>query len=391
MKLRIKFLITIALLVVFNPASSKAQEQEQNNQQQSLEYNIENNLSGKNFRDYLAYDYGDLEKAKLQALQLSDSEIMYNIGCMYRDGFNVKRSYLQAKEWFSRSAEFGNNTSMVELAKIYSYPKAATGVNQDIEKAEDLLNKAIKGGDGIVYYKIGQMYERGIFFDKNPRKAIELYQQAAKKKYDKAYVKLYLAYQFGKGVRRSDNKAINWLRLIQKLGKDANIKQYATYLLSEKYYDMAVRLPANKMNEKFLLFNLSWENGKANAADMIAECYAKGYGVKRDCDMAKKWYEMSINQFESVTAMEQLGNMLVNADCGNYKRDYKKAAELFKRSADLGGSYGAYMMGYMTQTGMGIPKNINEADTWYKRSEVLKNRPKLNKIKRRKFTPEENV
>lgn len=386
MALLIKFL---ALLLLLLPAyNAKAQS---TNKQQVLEASIENNLQGRNRKDYLVYDYGRLEDAKLKALQLNDTTIMYNIGCMYRDGINVKRDYKQAKEWFSKAVQYGDVLSKVELAKIYSYSKEDTGMKQDLEKSEELLNEAIETDNPEVYYKLGQMYERGVFFEKNPQQAITLYKKAAEKNLDKAYVKLYLAYQFGKGVPRNNTQAVNWLRILQKLAKDQNVRDYATYLLSEKYYEMAIRLPKEQVEAKYLLFNLSWENGKAEAADMIAECHAKGYGVKRDCDLAKKWYEMSIRQFESTTAMEQLGNMLINADCGNYKRDYPGAAKLFQQAAELGSSYGAYMTGYMMQNGMGIPQNAAVADTWFKRSNMLKNKPKIKKIKRRKFAPEEMV
>ncbi len=355
------------------------------------EYNVTNSLQGKNFRDYKLYDQTHIEDAKLKAIQLSDPEIMYNLGCMYRDGVGFKLDYRQAKEWFTKATTLNHYESMVELAKILSYDKKRTGVAQDLDKAEELLNKAIASKKPSVYYKVGLMYEKGVFFDKNANQAIRLYKLAAKGKYDKAYVKLYSVYEYGQGVKASKNMSLKWLRVIQKMHSEKNVRDYATYMLSEKYFDLAKHLPQSKDSEKFQLYNASWDNGKAEAADMIAESYARGFGTKRNCDTAKKWYEMSIRQFESVQAMERLATMLMDADCGNYKRDYKTAGELFEKAATQGGFYGAYMVGYMLQNGIGKEKSPYEANTWFSRSEKLKQHPLPVLNKRRKFVKEEQI
>lgn len=355
------------------------------------ERNVYNNLMGRNSRSYDIYEYKRFDDAKLQALRLNDAKMMYNIGSMYRDGTVIRRDYRQAKEWFEKAAKQAHAPSMVELAKIYSYGKKRVGIKQDLELAGDLLKAAVASDDGKAYYEIGRMYERGVFFDKNLPQAMRLYELSAKKGYDKAYVKIFMAYQYGKGMPKNESKALNWLRVINRTSKQQEVIDYTKYLLSERYYHLADIMPPTEKKEKFLLYNLAWDNGKAEAADMIAESLAKGYGVKRNCDLAKKWYEMSISQFESVQAMERLGSMLVDADCGNYKRNYQLAHKLFIDAANLGGSYGAYMVGYMKKNGMGVKKDERDANIWFDRSNKLKAKPRPKRNKRRKFIKEEDI
>jgi uncharacterized protein len=90
-------------------------------------------------------------------------------------------------------AERGSLMSMVYLAEAY---KNGTGVNVDIEKADDLYDRAAKGGSVLALYHVGRGYlDKGQF-----SKAQELFKISADKGYLPSVGQLGKMYVKGLGV-----------------------------------------------------------------------------------------------------------------------------------------------------------------------------------------------
>lgn len=93
-------------------------------------------------------------------------------------------------------------------------------------------------------------------------------------------------------------------------------------------------------------------------------------GQKVDLDAGQKLLEQAAAA-GSAQAMDRLGNMYRDADCG-VKQDYAKALEWYHKEADLNkarpsvGAAGLASIGQMYENGWGVDKSATEADKWYK-------------------------
>lgn len=315
-----------------------------------------------------------IEDEKVRALQDKDGKKMYTIGMMYADGQGVEEDVMQALVWFKNSAEQGNSDAMIELAKIYSLDKDFTGMDKNQAEAQKWIKEAEKRNNSKAMYTLGLMYEEGFPFDKSYEKSFEYYKKAAHMGILNAYVKMYIAYQYGKGVDPDLKQAVNWLRKIQREAPDGNVKEYAKQMLADVYFELALLETDGAL--KFKLFNLSWSNGNRYALEAIGDMMQAGIGVKASFTSAIVAYNEAIKRYESVYAMERLGFIYLKGPA-EIDRDYDKAYQLFKKASDLGGVTAAYMLGYMYHYGLGVNKDASQATMWFDRSKQFAQRKRM--------------
>jgi len=311
------------------------------------------------------------EATKNEALKSKDAKTMFTIGLMYLDGKGTEIDFAQAREWLTLASNEGNSDAMVELAKLYSMDPAISGFDKNQDQAIRWIRQAEKLKNPNAYYVIGQMYEDGFPFDKSYDQSFLYYKKAAYAGVVNAYVKVYLGYQYGKGVEPNLRRAVVWLRKLVEVTPDGQMKDYSKQILGEIYFELAVKEDDPKT--KFDLFQLSWQNGDKYSIDALGDLYQAGLGTKQNYTAAVDSYQESIDKYESLYAMERLGFISLKGPA-EIRRDYAKAQQLFKRAADLGSAQAAYMLGYMNYYGLGMPANAQESSKWFKRSDQLAQR-----------------
>jgi uncharacterized protein len=246
---------------------------------------------------YQPIDPKDIETEKIRALKDKDANTMYVLGMMYRDGKTVDSDIVQATEWFKNSAENGNSNSMVELARAYSLDKEFTGLDKNQAEAMRWIKNAEKSGNKKALYTMGTMYEEGFPFDRSYEKSVEYYKRAAYHGILNAYVKLYIAYQYGKGVDPDLKKAIHWLRKTENEPPEGKVKEYAKQMLADAYFEIAINEQDNAL--KFKLFNLSWSRGNKYAIEAIGDMFQAGLGVKQNFSSAAVAYKVAIKNMKA--------------------------------------------------------------------------------------------
>lgn len=313
----------------------------------------------------------DVEVEKIRSLKENDIKTMYTLGMMYRDGVNVDPDLNQALEWFKNAANGGSSDAMVELSRVYALDKQFTGMDKNEFESKRWILEAEKRNNPKAFYTMGLMYEEGFPFEASYESAFEYFRKAAAKGILNAYVKLYIAYQYGKGTDPNLKRAIYWLRKIKAEAKDGSIKEYAERMLNQIYFELALKETDPQV--KFRLFNLSWANGNRYAIEAIGDMFQAGLGVKRSYSSALVAYDTAIKKYESIYAMERSAFIYLRGP-EEIDKDYTKALELFKKAAELGGVEASYMLGYMNFYGLGVPRNPQEANTWFTRSQQLASR-----------------
>ncbi len=169
---------------------------------------------------------------------------------MYENGLGVKQNFVEALQWFEKSAERGNTTAQLNLGMMY---KKGLGVKQNFEKAFQWFEKSAKGGNTIAQLNLGVMYEKGLVVEKNVKKAFYWYQESAGQGNMKAQYNLGLIFYRGLGVEKNFEKAFQW-------------------------------------------FEKGAEQGLRDAQFNVGIMYENGLGVEKNIEQALYWYKKSVKQ-----------------------------------------------------------------------------------------------
>lgn len=79
-----------------------------------------------------------------QKAQAGDASAMYRLGRMYATGSGVEKDYVEAFNWYTRSAKAGNTDAMYALGEAYEHGE---GVREDIQQAVNWYDQATLKGN----------------------------------------------------------------------------------------------------------------------------------------------------------------------------------------------------------------------------------------------------
>jgi TPR repeat protein len=160
--------------------------------------------------------------------------------------------------------------------------------------------------------------------------------------------KLAEKYEFGDGVKKDINKAIELYR------------QSAELNYAKAQYSLAFLIKDEKESLGWL--RKSAEQGYSGAQYELGIQYLYGYGVNQDVKESTYWFEQSAENGHKI-AQYKLGLMY---DVGEgVKQDLKKAANYYKKSAEQGVGNAQFNLAMMYITGEGLDSvNMKQAAFW---------------------------
>lgn len=174
---------------------------------------------------------------------------LYMLGMMYSRGDGVNQDMNKALELWQKAADEGHAGSLSLLGRAYMEGKL--GFDRDADSGRILLEKAANRGDAAASLYLGRMYAKGEGVAQDMERAMKWYEQAASAGDAHAQYIVGLAYLEGSGVPVDEGKAFNWLRLAA--GQD-----------------------------------------HVNAMLMLSVCYSTGKGTRQDADMAEVWKKKAL-------------------------------------------------------------------------------------------------
>lgn len=181
----------------------------------------------------------------------------YQLGQMYHNGEGISQNLKQATHWFKKAMRYyevaavkGNNQAQYKLGQMYYNGE---GVPQDLILAEQWYRKAAEQGNAKAQYQLGKMYYEGKGVAQNFVEASQWYHKAAIQDLTDAQQQLGKMYQNGEGVSKDLNQAALWYR---KAAKSDPNKKKAITLFNESTH---LYRKVGKLNEAI-----------ANYTDMIA-------------------------------------------------------------------------------------------------------------------------
>jgi TPR repeat protein len=114
------------------------------------------------------------------------------------------------------------------------------------------------------------------------------------------------------------------------------------------------------------LFRQAAEQGHARAQSDLGYAYHQGLGTDKNLVKAREWYERAAAQDYAI-GLTYLGNFHFRG-LGGLPEDHARAAELYRRAADMGYARAQANLAHLLEHGAGVPKDIEAAKRLYKQA-----------------------
>ncbi|MCP4176921.1 MAG: protein kinase [bacterium] len=285
----------------------------------------------------------------MKSAKSGNSEAMYNLACLYRDGRTTSKNDPEALHWFQKAADKGNVNAMYNLGRIYQ-----TSLEQSPDAFKWYTKAADKGNDDAMYC-LAEMYRKGEGTEKDLSEAFDLFLKSAEKGNVRAMVAVGTMYAEGFGVSKDSEDAFKWyMKAAEKNNPDAMYN--VGYMYSNGLGVLQNYTKTKKWYEKSLT------HGNSLAAYNLACMYFEGVGTEKNYKKAMHLYLISSAKGYSY-AMYNLGYMYMNGF--GTEVDYVKAFNWFMKSAELGNPDAMFEIGYMYYKGLGRRENIAKAYKWF--------------------------
>jgi TPR repeat protein len=288
------------------------------------------------------------------AVAKGSSNAMNELGIYYAGGKFVKQDNARALEYYRQGADNGNRYSAYNLGRAYWF--GSLGLPVDFELAfKHMLNAAELEHTSAQFF-LSRQYFEGKGGDKNDGLA----RFWAAQSYMRGDVDgmamlgmLLVRLETDKEMRQAG------LRLLASAaGRNNGFAQveYARILLN------GVGMEADPATAIQLLTRAAQGGNNDRASALLARINLEGLGASTD--LPKQWEVLAkLEQKGEPDALYQLGMIYRNTLAG--VSDKAKAADYFRRGADLGQREAAEALAVMLHTGDGIARNPLEAARYY--------------------------
>ena len=303
----------------------------------------------------------DLEEAYTNfnhALELGNTEANFYLGLLC-DWYSIpENDFEKAKAYYEAA---GEDNSGAQLALGFLYYNGQ-GVEQDVEKAQELFDAVIKQGDMGGYLGNAVIaYDKGDYTValENYNKVLEGSEQVF---LAEAMGSIGALYFHGQGIEQDYAQALEWYRKAADLGEtDSMINIGGMYLYGqgvEQDYTQALEW-----------YEKAADLGKENAMGWLGYLYYNGLGVEQDYTQALEWFKKGADLGEP-SAMNNLAGMYYYGQ--GVEQDYTQALEWYEKAADLGNTDAMKSLAGMYTDGRGVEVDIDIAQEWYNKAEGAK-------------------
>ena len=199
-------------------------------------------------------------------------EAQFEVGLCYANGIGVDTDLKKSLEWLNKSAKNGYPDGLYAVG--YAYLRG-TGTKQDYKKAFQYLTEGANKKSSNAQYWLGCMYEAGIGTGKNMKEAKRWWTEAANQGMPDAEIALGQTYEFGKEMPQDNNKAIEWYtKAAEQTYPPAQTQLGWLYYKLKNYKDACA------------WFTKAIEVNYPEGYNGLAYCYFDGKGVAKDTDKA---------------------------------------------------------------------------------------------------------
>ncbi|KAH3756074.1 sel1 repeat family protein [Pelomyxa schiedti] len=233
-----------------------------------------------------------------------------------------------------------------------------TGVDRDPSKAVSLFQKAVDAGNASAMNSLGWCYEKGNGVGEDMNEAVSLYRRAADAGNANAMNNLGMCYQNGNGVNKDMTEAVSLFRRAADAGDASAMFNLALCYKNGNGVDKNV-------NEAVLLYRRASNAGDTDAMNNLGVCYHHGNGVDKDINAAVSLFRRAADAGSS-TAMNSLGLCYYKGN--GVDKNINEAVSLYRRAADAGNANAMNNLGVCYYKGNGVSKDMTEAVSLFRRA-----------------------
>jgi uncharacterized protein len=323
-----------------------------------------------------------------RAAELGYADANYFLGRMFLLGDGVSKDEEKATAYFKD----GETSNKCGYALGLAY-KDGRGVKKDEKQATklfekhylDLLEEA-KANDVVSKHLVGACFYYGHGVKPSILKAIEWFQQAAKKRYADSFYMLGMIHETVDEENPKTDEAIGYYEGAAKQGHPYAEYALGTIYLEKKMWPKAIHYyeRAAKQNYDLAAFSLAmvyrerepkkpekayeWFLVAAKQGHREAEYYTGlynqlGRGTTKNMQQAVFWYERAALKKEK-NALYHLALILMR----NQKKPDSYIRRLLEQAAVLEHPHAQYNLAVMYQKGDGVDQDLRKAFLWYEKA-----------------------
>jgi TPR repeat protein len=242
---------------------------------------------------------------------------------------------LSAQERYDRGQRYLRGEGVAHSGKGYKYAYQCF-----LLAAADKLPAAL--------FSLGNMHEFGMKRARNPKRAMELYHQAAELGSLTAQAVLGQCYEQGRYVIQDLKQAVHWYgKAIRQMNPEA-----------EKKMDLV---------PMFACLSKAAAQGNPDSQFCLGLCYQMGYGVAPNGEKAMEWYVKAAVQLPAEVA-HQIGTVYFDWTGGMV--DHDRAFEWFGKAAEQGHALAQWKLAMMYACGVSLDSDgdARNAFKWHRKA-----------------------
>lgn len=226
---------------------------------------------------------------------------------------------------------------------------------KEYRKALDLYLQAAEKGFSEAQSRLGLFYEKGWGVEVDESKAFSYYLKAAEQGEPMSQNNVAIYYNEGKGgISRNPREAIVWYTKAAEKGEHA--------AQSNLGYNYEVGDGVEKdINKAVYWYKKGAEGGNANAQNNYGRCLMEGLGVTKNVNEAREWFQKAADQ-DQLMAIFHLGYSY------EVEGDYLHAIYWYKIAAEKGDSQAQANLATLYFQGQGVTKDPQKALYWFEKA-----------------------
>ncbi len=348
-------------------------------------------VDGAEVEDYSVLNYSSLEVLAYEG----DSKAQIMLGRTLEYGTeDTKQDFNAAISWYQMASDSGDAEGTCALGYFYL---TGTGVDKDLDKAEELFNQAIEAG--ITNAKVGLArvkLAKGNYLDTSDSafnaedtedteniEESEEQEETDTEETDEQLEEIttllteavqsgdidgeyYLGYMYahGIGVAIDFNKAFDYFNRVVTSEKTDLEYQDAINYSNIELGIMYIRGNGVEVDNDLALdyFTAASDNGSAKASYYIGQMYENGIGVDKDYEKAMEYYLIAAEK-EYAPALNEIGYLYYNGY--GVDVDFASAVYYQKLAALQGYPIAQVNLGFLYENGYGVERNLETALSYY--------------------------
>lgn len=289
---------------------------------------------------------------------------MVELGRLYATPDQSETDNREADFWLERAATRGSTDALLEQAKLFGLGR---GRLADPVRAYALTKQAAERGHGLAMLLLGRQYQQGQGVAPDPVEAVSWFRKAAAAGTDEAFADLGHAFEAGLGTDRNLAEAVAQYRRGAAL-RDAVSTRYLAVMYE---HGLGVR---RNMDRAIAYYIHAAELGDGRAEASLAVLANNGMLMSTpDPVLGAAVLEKVVGRTHDASYTFRLAQM-TEKGVGR-PADLAKAAELYKRAADLGSTAGLSELATLYRLGRGVPRDPARAEELWQKAAAAGDQP----------------